>query len=122
MGGFRYANGRKVVGSLLLGLYDSEGLLHHVGFTSSMAAADRPALTKKLERLIEAPGFTGNAPDGASRWTRGKKTPWQPLKPRLIAEVGFDHVSAQRFRHGTKFLRCRPDMAPEQCRFDQLSQ
>jgi len=122
VGGFRYATARKVVGSLLLGLYDSDGLLHHVGFTSSMAAADRPALTKNLERLIEAPGFTGNAPDGASRWTRGKQRPWQPLKPRLIAEVGFDHVSAQRFRHGTKFLRWRPDKAPEQCTLDQLSQ
>ena len=122
VGGFRYAGGRKVVGSLLLGLYDSEGLLHHVGFTSSMAAADRPGLTTKLEHLIEAPGFTGNAPGGPSRWNRGKKKTWQPLKPRLVVEVGFDHVTANRFRHGTKFLRWRPDKAPEQCTLDQLSQ
>ena len=68
VGGFRYAEKKREVGSLLLGLYDDAGLLHHVGFTSGLPAKERPALTKKLEDLIEAPGFTGNAPGGPSRW------------------------------------------------------
>jgi ATP-dependent DNA ligase len=122
VGGFRYAGGRKMVGSLLLGLYNGEGLLDHVGFTSGIATADRPELTKKLERLIEPPGFTGNAPGGSSRWSRGEKNVWQPLKPHLVVEVRFDHVSSGRFRHGTKFLRWRPDKAPEQCTMHQLVQ
>jgi ATP-dependent DNA ligase len=121
VGGFRYASGSKVVGSLLLGLYDGEGLLHHVGYTSSITQSDRAALTKKLERLIEAPGFTGNAPGGPSRWNQGKEKTWQPLKPRLVVEVCFDHVSSNRFRHGTKLLRWRPDKAPKQCGMDQLA-
>jgi len=122
VGGFRYAASSKVLGSLLLGLYNGEGLLDHVGFTSSIAAAARPELTKKLERLIEPPGFTGNAPGGPSRWSRGKEDIWQPLKPDLVVEVRFDHVSSGRFRHGTKFLRWRPDKAPRQCTMDQLAQ
>ena len=107
----------RFLGSLLLGLYDPEGLLHHVGFTSSIAA-DRPALTKKLERLIEAPGFTGSAPDGPSRWNRGKEKPWLPLKPKLVVEVCFDHLTAKRFRHGTKLLRWRPDKEPHACTWE----
>ena len=121
VGGFRYAMASKVVGSLLLGLY-ADGLLHHVGFTSGIAAVDRPELTRKLERLIEPPGFTGNAPGGPSRWNRGKENAWQPLKPKLVVEVCYDHVSSNRFRHGTKLLRWRPDKAPEQCTLDQLAQ
>jgi ATP-dependent DNA ligase len=109
VGGFRYRTGNKLVDSLLLGLYDPEGLLQHVGFTSSITAADRPELTKKLERLIEGPGFTGNTPGGPSRWNRGKENIWQPLKPELVVEVCFDHVTANRFRHGTKLCRWRPD-------------
>jgi ATP-dependent DNA ligase len=122
VGGFRYAASSKVVGSLLLGLYNEKGLLDHVGFTSSIAAADRPELTRKLERLIESPGFTGNAPGGPSRWSRGKEDSWQPLKPALVVEVRFDHASSGRFRHGTKLLRWRPDKAPKQCTTDQLAQ
>ena len=122
VGGFRYAASSKVVGSLLLGIYNVQGLMDHVGFTSSMAAADRPELTKKLERLIEPPGFTGSAPGGPSRWSRGKENVWQPLKPDLVVEVRFDHVSSGRFRHGTKFLRWRPDKAPKQCTVEQLAQ
>jgi ATP-dependent DNA ligase len=121
VGGFRYAASGKVLGSLLLGLYNEKGFLDHVGFTSSIAAANRPELTKKLERLIEAPGFTGTAPGGPSRWSRGKENVWQPLKPDLVAEVRFDHVSSRRFRHGTKLLRWRPDKAPKQCTMDQLA-
>jgi ATP-dependent DNA ligase len=120
VGGFRYGQDSKDVGSLLLGLYDEEGLLNHVGFTSSFAGIDRAALTKRLEKLVEPPGFTGRAPGGPSRWSTERSGEFQPLKPSLVVEVRYDHVSGGRFRHGTKFLRWRPDKAPEQCRMDQL--
>jgi ATP-dependent DNA ligase len=120
VGGFRYGEGSNEVGSLLLGLYDHEGKLDHVGFTSSIHAADRRALTKRLEALIEPPGFTGRAPGGPSRWSTERSAAWKPLKPKLVAEVCFDHVSNERFRHGTKFMRWRPDKSPRQCTFDQI--
>ena len=121
VGGFRYAEGKPEVGSLLLGLYDAAGLLHHVGFTAAIAAKDRPALTKKLEKLIEPPGFTGRAPGGPSRWNTERTAQWQPLQPKLVAEVRYDQVTGRRFRHGTGFLRWRPDKSPRQCTFDQLA-
>ncbi|WP_342640546.1 ATP-dependent DNA ligase [Rhodoligotrophos ferricapiens] len=120
VGGFRYGQNSKVVGSLLLGLYDSSGKLNHVGFTSTIPAAERPALTKRLEALIAPPGFTGDAPGGPSRWSTERSTEWQPLKPELVVEVRYDHVTGNRFRHGTKLLRWRADKAPRQCTFDQL--
>jgi ATP-dependent DNA ligase len=120
VGGFRYAQKQREVGSLLLGLYNDEGRLDHVGFTSAISAEERPALTRRLEALVEAPGFSGNAPGGPSRWSTERSGDWQPLRPELVAEVRYDHVTANRFRHGTKFLRWRPDKAPEQCRFNQL--
>ena len=120
VGGFRYATGRKEVGSLLLGLYDEDGLLHHVGFTSAIPAAERAALTRRLEALVEPPGFTGDSPGGPSRWSTERTGDWQPLKAELVAEVRYDHVTGRRFRHGTKFLRWRPDKSPEQCTMDQL--
>jgi ATP-dependent DNA ligase len=120
VGGFRYATASRQVGSLLLGLYNDEGKLDHVGFTSSIPAPDRPALTARLEALVGPPGFTGDAPGGPSRWSTDRSADWQPLRPELIAEVRYDHVTGGRFRHGTKFLRWRPDKAPEQCRKDQL--
>jgi ATP-dependent DNA ligase len=122
VGGFRYNEGRKVVGSLLLGLYDDEGLLHHIGFTSGLKDADKPALTKKLEKLIAEPGFTGDKPGGPSRWSSERSAQWQPLKPKLVAEVRYDHFSGGRFRHGTTLLRFRPDKAPKQCTLEQLKQ
>lgn len=126
VGGFRYATNkianRKVVGSLLLGLYDDAGLLHHVGFTSAIKQADKPTLTSKLEPLIAPPGFTGNAPGGPSRWSTERSAKWCPLKPKLVIEVCYDHFSGERFRHGTSILRWRPDKAPRQCSFDQLRQ
>jgi ATP-dependent DNA ligase len=121
VGGFRYAEKKHEVGSLLLGLYDHNGLLHHVGFTSAIAARDRPALTDKLEALIEPPGFTGNAPGGPSRWATERSMAWEPLKPVLVVEVRYDQVTGRRFRHGTGFLRWRPDKDPKQCTFDQLT-
>lgn len=120
VGGFRYAEKRREVASLLLGLYDDAGLLHHVGFTSALKAEDRPALTERLEALIAAPGFTGDAPGGPSRWATARSADWQPLKPALVVEVRYDQVTGRRFRHGTGLIRWRPDKAPEQCTFDQL--
>jgi ATP-dependent DNA ligase len=120
VGGFRYHEGRAVVGSLLLGLYD-DGLLHHVGFTSTIPNADKRALTSKLEKLVAPPGFTGNAPGGPSRWATERSAEWWPLKPELVAEVRYDHFSGHRFRHGTKFLRWRPDKAPQQCSMEQVA-
>ena len=126
IGGFRYATnkigGNKVVGSLLLGLYDDSGLLHHVGFTSAIKQRDKLALTAKLEPLIAKPGFTGNAPGGPSRWSTERSSQWCPLKPKLVIEVAYDHFSGDRFRHGTSILRWRPDKSPGQCTFDQLKQ
>jgi ATP-dependent DNA ligase len=113
IGGFRYATGKKVVGSLLLGLYDDDGLLNHVGFTSGIANAERKAITEKLAPAIQPPGFTGRAPGGPSRWNRGKATEWQPLKPKFVVEVCYDHVSGERFRHGTRIVRWRPDKSPK---------
>jgi ATP-dependent DNA ligase len=120
VGGFRYASASREVGSLLLGLYNESGKLHHVGFTSGIPAASRPALTRKLEKLKGGPGFTGNAPGGPSRWSTERSSEWVALRPRLVAEVRYDHVTAGRFRHGTKFLRWRPDRSPQSCTFDQL--
>jgi ATP-dependent DNA ligase len=120
VGGFRYATKGKVVGSLLLGLYDDEGLLHHCGYTSSFNEAEKKELTKKLEPLIAPPGFTGNKPGGPSRWSTKKTSEWEPLKTKLVVEVQYDHFTGGRFRHGTKFLRWRPEKKPKQCGFDQV--
>lgn len=122
IGGFRYNEGKSVVGSLLLGLYDAAGLLHHVGFTSTIKEHDKPALTKKLKPLIGPYGFTGNAPGGPSRWSTKRSEAWVALKPRLVVEVCYDHFTGDRFRHGTRLLRWRPDKAPRQCTLDQLKQ
>jgi ATP-dependent DNA ligase len=121
VGGFRYASEGKLMGSLLLGLYDDEGLLHHVGFTSSIKATEKPKLTKKLESLIKPPGFTGRAPGGPSRWSTERSAEWKPLAPKLVIEIQYDHFTGGRFRHGTKFLRWRPDKKPAQCLLDQVA-
>jgi ATP-dependent DNA ligase len=105
---------------LLLGLYDGAGRLNHVGFTSGIAAMEREALASKFAGLIEAPGFTGKAPGGPSRWNDGQETEWEPLRPELVVEVIYDQVTGARFRHGTRLLRWRPDKAPSQCMMDQL--
>ncbi|HYO83975.1 MAG TPA: ATP-dependent DNA ligase [Bryobacteraceae bacterium] len=120
VGGFRYAQKGNLVGSMLLGLFDDTGLLHHVGFSSSFAAAAKPELTSKLEALVGPPGFTGNAPGGPSRWSTERSTQWVSLRHELVVEVQYDHFTGGRFRHGTKFLRWRPDKAPAQCRMEQV--
>jgi ATP-dependent DNA ligase len=120
VGGFRYGSKKKVVGSLLLGLYDDAGLLDHVGFTSAIATAERPEITSKLEALIKEPGFTGRAPGGPSRWSTRDMDDWKPLEPKLVVEVEYDHFTGHRFRHGTKLLHWRPDKAPRQCTMKQV--
>ena len=120
VGGFRYERNSRLVGSLLLGLYNVQGKLDHVGFTATLHGLDRNTLTERLEALIMPPGFTGNAPGGPSRWSTERSGDWQPLRPELVVEVRYDHVSGGRFRHGTRLLRWRPDKAPRQCTFEQI--
>jgi ATP-dependent DNA ligase len=120
VGGFRYLENKPLVGSLLLGLYNSQGRLDHVGFTSSIQEGDRAALTARLQKLIKPPGFTGKAPGGPSRWSTRRSTEWEPLAPKLVVEVGFDHFTGGRFRHGTKFIRWRPEKRPDQCTLAQV--
>jgi len=120
VGGFRYLEKKPLVGSLLLGLYDDEGKLDHVGFTSSIRDEERSVLTRKLEKIVKPPGFTGNAPGGPSRWSTKRSAEWKPLAPKLVIEVQFDHFTGGRFRHGTKFLRWRPDKSPRDCTFKQV--
>jgi ATP-dependent DNA ligase len=121
IGGFRYASGAKILGSLLLGLYDDDGLLHHVGFTSAFKTEERRALTKKFEMLRKPPGFTGNAPGGPSRWSTERSGEWEPVDPRIVVEVAYDHFTGERFRHGTRILRWRKDKAPKKCTMDQVT-
>jgi ATP-dependent DNA ligase len=121
VGGFRYASrDARAIGSLLLGLYDHDGKLHHVGFTSSFNAEERAGLKKIVEPLKDGSGFSGRAPGGPSRWSTERTGEWEPLKPTLVCEVRYDHFSGGRFRHGTKLLRWRPDKKARQCTFDQL--
>jgi ATP-dependent DNA ligase len=126
IGGFRYGEnaqaGRRVVGSILLGLYDADGLLHHVGFSSGIKAKDKPALTDKLEAVVQDKSFTGNAPGGPSRWSTKRSSEWQPVRPKYVVEVSYDHFTGGRFRHGTSILRWRPDKKPAQCTFEQTDQ
>jgi ATP-dependent DNA ligase len=120
VGGFRYASGEQVIGSLLLGLYSDDGLLHHVGFTSSFKREERRALMKKFEALRKSPGFTGNAPGGPSRWSTERTGEWEPVAPKVVVEVAYDHFTGGRFRHGTKIVRWRPDKDPRTCTMDQV--
>jgi ATP-dependent DNA ligase len=123
--GYRYGSkATKVLGSLLLGLYDTDGLLHHIGFCSAFTAEQRKELTPKLEKLRlsveKGGGFTGRAPGGPSRWSTERSTEWQAVKPKLVVEVTYDHFTQGRFRHGTNFLRFRPDKAAKQCTMEQV--
>jgi ATP-dependent DNA ligase len=126
IGGFRYAEkrqaGRTVAGSVLLGLYDADGLLHHVGFSSAIKAKDKLALTDKLEKISGKRSFTGTTPGGPSRWSTKRSSEWTPVKPKYVVEVSYDHFTGGRFRHGTSILRWRPDKRPDQCTMDQIKQ
>jgi len=123
----------ELVGSLLLGLYDAEGSLHHVGVTSSFTTATRRALAKELTPLRKdalaahpwrewAAVMEGSTrmPGGQSRWSQGKDLSWEPLRIERVCEVKYDHLQGDRFRHATTFLRWRPDKRPKDCRYDQL--
>jgi ATP-dependent DNA ligase len=119
VGGYR--KGRGGVGSLLLGLYDRSGKLDYIGYTSSFSDEDRASLATRLAEDEGPSPFTGNSPGGVSRWSRGRgKSEWVPLKGDVVVEVLYDQVTAGRFRHGTTFLRWRPDKRPNQCTRDQL--
>jgi ATP-dependent DNA ligase len=120
VGGFRYASKGGGIGSLLLGLYDENRTLNHVGFTSSFNSEMRVKLKPIVEKLKGGSGFTGSAPGGPSRWSTERSGKWEPLKPKLVCEVTYDHFSGGRFRHGTKFLRWRPDKDPKLCTYEQL--
>jgi ATP-dependent DNA ligase len=125
IGGFRYGErsqsaGDRLVGSLLLGLYDAEGLLHHVGFTSGIKAVEKRDLTDKLEKIQSKRSFTGSAPGAPSRWSTKRSTEWIPVRPKFVVEISYDHFSGGRFRHGTTIIRWRPDKKPEQCTTQQL--
>lgn len=118
--GFRHATGSTKIGSLLLGLYNDEGFIDHVGFTSAIKGEAQAELAAKLAPCLGGSGFTGKAPGGPSRWATERSTEWTPLAPELVVEVTYDQVTADRFRHGTAILRWRPDKAPDQCTMDQL--
>lgn len=120
VGGFRYGTGSKLVGSLLLGLYDSQGRLNHVGFTSALSGEDKAKLTERLESLRGGSGFTGRSPGGPSRWSTERTSTYEALEHVLVVEVTYDHVTGDRFRHGTGFVRWRPDKRPDQCGMEQL--
>lgn len=109
------------VASLLLGLYGPDGLLHHVGFVAGLPASERRALTDRIAPHLGGEGFTGKAPGGPSRWSGGEARAYDPLSPELVVEVLYDQVTADRFRHGARLLRWRPDKAPRQCCMDQLA-
>lgn len=119
VGGYRLdAKGK--LGSLLLGLYDDAGHLHHVGFTSALDAKERAAALERLAPLEGNSAFDGSAPGGPSRWNSAKSTEWVPTGAAEVVEVVYDQVTGRRFRHGTRFLRWRPDKAPSQCTMEQL--
>ncbi len=119
LGGYR-ASVRDGIGSLLLGLYDGGGRLDYVGFTSGFSVAEKRALLEQLRPLHAEVSFDGRAPGGPSRWNRGASSVWQALEPKLVLEVAFDQVTSDRFRHGTRPLRWRPDKAPRLCTLDQI--
>jgi ATP-dependent DNA ligase len=120
VGGFRYAEGSRQLGSLLLGLYDDQGRLSHVGFSSGFAKKIRDELTKLFVPLIAKSGFTGKAPGGPSRWSTRRSSQWQPVQPKIVIEVEYDQFTGGRFRHGTRLVRFRPDKSPRSCTYDQL--
>jgi ATP-dependent DNA ligase len=137
VGGFRVHKDGAGVGSLLLGLYDDDGVLHHVGVASSFAAPVRDTLLDELapyrDGALDAhpwrewaeadadAGASGQRRPGAqSRWTGGKDLSWEPLRIELVAEVAYEHLQGDRFRHTARFQRWRPDREPSSCTYEQL--
>jgi ATP-dependent DNA ligase len=139
VGGFRWYKGGKgtLVGSLLLGLYDGDGVLHHVGVTSAFTREGRAELAQKLEPLrdgarevhpwrewaaFQDQEVAQRLPGATSRWNRGKDLSWEPIRIGLVCEVAFEHLQGTRFRHAAKFKRWRPDKPASECRYDQLDE
>ncbi len=130
VGGFRWHKEGGVVGFLLLGLFDDEGVLHHVGVASGFSAARRaefvehwPLIGRRQRQghpWLAHEGPDGRIPGGQSRWNAGKDLSWEPLRAELVVEVGYDHLQGDRFRHATSFIRWRPDRQPESCTYGQL--
>jgi ATP-dependent DNA ligase len=134
VGGFRWHKDGEGVGSLLLGLYDDDGTLHHVGVATSFSVARRKELVDELAPLREG-AVEGHPweewasaqaqeaqrlPGAGNRWNAGKDMSWVPIRAELVAEVGYDNLQGDRFRHATKLVRFRPDRTPESCTYDQL--
>ena len=132
--GFRWhKHGEGIVGSLLLGLFDARGVLHHVGITSSFTMDTRRALARELAPLrgnameshpwrdwAGAGAESARMPGAQSRWSAGKDLSWEPLRIERVCEVKYDHLQGNRFRHAAIFVRWRPDKPPHECRYDQL--
>jgi ATP-dependent DNA ligase len=133
--GFRwYRDTQDMVGSLLLGLYDDAGVLHHVGVTSAFTAPMRRQLAEELAPLRKnaldghpwrdwasvGEDTATRMPGAQSRWSAGKDLSWEPVRPERVCEVKYDHMQGDRFRHAAIFLRWRPDKPPADCRYDQL--
>jgi ATP-dependent DNA ligase len=132
--GFRWHKEGGTVGSLLLGLFDADGTLHHVGVSSSFTAERRKELVKELKPYTkdalaghpwagwaeEAAASTGRMPGGLSRWNAGKDLTWEPLRLELVCEVAYEHMQGDRFRHAAPFQRWRPDREPASCTYAQL--
>ena len=121
--GFRWHKSGPVVGSLLLGLYDAEGVLHHVGVAAAFTMKRRQELVGELEPYRterDDSRFDGRAPGGHSRWNAGRDLSFEPLRPELVCEVAYDHLEGERFRHATHFRRWRPDREPASCTYAQL--
>ncbi len=123
VGAYRPSRADEGIGSLLLGLYDDEGVLHFVGHTSSFSTDERKRLRKELAKYErEADSFgEGRTPGGPSRWARAEQAVWTPLRPELVCEVRYDKLQGDRFRHAATFIRWRDDKRPEECTFDQLT-
>jgi ATP-dependent DNA ligase len=122
VGGYRAGKTPNTIGSLILGMYDAEGVLHHVGHTSSFTAKQKKQLVETLKPYEGGTSFgSGRAPGGPSRWSGKKDLAWTPLRPELVVEVKFDYLQGDRFRHGATFLRWRTDKPPAQCSYDQLA-
>ncbi len=121
VGGYRPSKDGGSIGALLLGLYDESGGFDYVGFTSGLSAAEKQKLLPKLRALEGESAFTVRSPGGPSRWNRGRESEWIALRPELVIEIEYDHVSNGRFRHGTRPLRFRPDKSPRQCTTEQLA-
>lgn len=120
VGGFRWSKSGRTLGSMLLGLYAGDGRLYHVGFCSALNAKVRAEADERVLPLRGGEGFSGQGPSTESRWRKEGSGEWEPVRPEVVVEVEYDHFTQGRFRHGTRFLRWRPDKDPRQCTLEQI--